>query len=73
MLTLLFDDNNANGRKVYKIASHPPVSIDQDRIEGRIMRYSLFIPKFYNLCKSTGFETGKILPSRAFCCDGSES
>ncbi len=39
------------------------------RIEGAMMRYSVFVPKLYNLCKSLGFEPGKIMPSRAFCSD----
>ncbi len=37
-----------------------------------MMRYSVFMPKLYNLCKSLGFEPGKILPSRAFCSDESQ-
>ena len=32
-----------------------------------MMRYSLFVPRLYNLCKSLGFEAGKIMPSRAIC------
>ncbi|MET0047378.1 MAG: hypothetical protein ABW066_06320 [Sedimenticola sp.] len=39
------------------------------RIDGFLMRYSIFVPRFYNLCKSYGFEAGKIMPSRAFCSD----
>lgn len=39
------------------------------RIDHYMMRYSVFIPRFYNLCKSYGFEAGKIMPSRAFCSD----
>jgi len=35
----------------------------------RMMRYSVFVPRFYNLCRSYGFEPGKIMPSRAFCSD----
>ena len=35
-------------------------------------RYSLFVPRLYNLCKSLGFEAGKIMPSRAFCSDESQ-
>ena len=38
------------------------------RIES-MMRYSLFVPRLYNLCKSLGFEAGRIMPSRAFCSD----
>lgn len=39
------------------------------QLEGRMMRYSQFVPRFYNLCKSYGFEPGRIMPSRAFCSD----
>ena len=37
------------------------------------MRYSRFMPRVYNLAKSLGFERGKIMPSRAFCSDESQS
>jgi hypothetical protein len=36
------------------------------------IRYSLFMPRVYNLAKSLGFEQGKIMPSRAFCSDESQ-
>lgn len=36
------------------------------------MRYSEFIPRFYNLLKSLGFTKGEIMPSRAFCSDESQ-
>ena len=36
------------------------------------MRYSLFVPRLYNLCLSLGFTAGKIMPSRAFCSDESQ-
>jgi hypothetical protein len=39
------------------------------QFEGLMMRYSKFVPRFYNLCKSYGFEPGRIMPSRAFCSD----
>ena len=39
------------------------------QIAGMMLRYSGFIPRLYNLCRSLGFETGKIMPSRAFCSD----
>ena len=42
------------------------------QFEGRMMRYSKFVPRFYNLCKSYGFEPGRIMPSRAFCSDESQ-
>ncbi|MEN8179540.1 MAG: hypothetical protein ABFS39_13115 [Pseudomonadota bacterium] len=35
----------------------------------QMMRYSQFVPRLYNLCKSLGFEAGSIIPSRAFCSD----
>lgn len=42
------------------------------RIEGKMMRYSAFVPRLYNYCKSVGFEAGKIMPSRAYCSDESQ-
>lgn len=36
------------------------------------MRYSLFVPRVYNLALSLGFKAGKIMPSRAFCSDESQ-
>ncbi len=36
------------------------------------MRYSLFMPRVYNLAKSLGFQPGKMMPSRAFCSDESQ-
>jgi len=42
------------------------------KLDGHMMRYSLFVPRFYNLCKSYGFEPGRIMPSRAFCSDESQ-
>lgn len=39
------------------------------QFKGNMMRYSKFVPRFYNLCKSYGFEPGCIMPSRAFCSD----
>ncbi|MFZ1642269.1 MAG: hypothetical protein WAV07_12740 [Candidatus Contendobacter sp.] len=41
-------------------------------IAGMMLRYSGFIPRLYNLCRSLGFESGKIMPSRAFCSDESQ-
>ena len=38
-------------------------------VAGMMLRYSTFVPQLYNLCKSLGFEPGKIMPSRAFCSD----
>ncbi|MDH5428438.1 MAG: hypothetical protein OEY57_09735, partial [Nitrospirota bacterium] len=31
--------------------------------------YNSFVVRLYNLCRALGFESGKILPSRAFCSD----
>ena len=46
--------------------------ISNFRIEGATFRYSSFAPRLYNYVKSLGFETGKMLPSRAFCADESQ-
>lgn len=46
-------------------------SIGKFKLDG-MMRYSLFVPRLYNFCKSLGLEPGKILPSRAFCSDESQ-
>jgi hypothetical protein len=42
------------------------------RIEGRMMRYSAFMPRLYNFCRSLGFRPDRIQPSRAFCSDESQ-
>ncbi|MCW9014302.1 MAG: hypothetical protein OQL06_11010 [Gammaproteobacteria bacterium] len=42
------------------------------KIEDHLFRYSVFVAKLYNYCKSLGFEPGKIMPSRAFCSDESQ-
>ncbi len=39
------------------------------KVKDRMIAYIDFIPRFYNLCLSYGFEPGKIMPSRAFCAD----
>jgi hypothetical protein len=39
------------------------------KISDKMMRFSLFVPRLYNLCRSYGFEKGMIMPSRAFCSD----
>jgi hypothetical protein len=39
------------------------------KISERMMRFSLFVQRLYNLCRSYGFEKGMIMPSRAFCSD----
>ncbi|MDH5191285.1 MAG: hypothetical protein OEW89_08540 [Gammaproteobacteria bacterium] len=47
-------------------------TIHSFKVDGMMLRYSLFVPKLYNFCKSLGFEAGKIMPSRAFCSDESQ-
>jgi hypothetical protein len=44
-------------------------SVASDFHIDQMMRYSLFVPRLYNLCRSLGFEAGNIMPSRAFCSD----
>ena len=44
-------------------------ALEKFKLQGCLFRYSSFIPRFYNFCKSLGFEAGKIMPSRAFCSD----
>jgi hypothetical protein len=40
---------------------------------GRLaIRYSQFVPKLYNYCRSLGFERRRMMPSRAFCSDESQ-
>lgn len=55
----------------------PEISMPASRIgvkftPGMMMRYSQFAPRLYNLCKSLGFQPGRMLPSRAFCSDESQ-
>lgn len=54
------------------ILDNSPLGITNFAIEGMMMRYSVFVPRLYNFCKSLGFSPGKILPSRAFCSDESQ-
>ncbi|MBI9085545.1 MAG: hypothetical protein JEZ11_18250 [Desulfobacterales bacterium] len=46
-----------------------PSQMGDFHVNGRMMRYSLFAPRLYNLCVANGFEPGRIMPSRAFCSD----
>src|ERR1700759_5390489 len=46
--------------------------IENFRIGPYAMRYSVFVPRLYNLCRSLGFERNRMLPSRAFCSDESQ-
>ncbi|MEJ0068641.1 MAG: hypothetical protein WDO24_07865 [Pseudomonadota bacterium] len=36
------------------------------------IRYSQFVPKLYNYCRSLGFQRDRMMPSRAFCSDESQ-
>jgi len=47
-------------------------TIENLRIGAYAMRYSLFVPRLYNLCRSLGFERSRMMPSRAFCSDESQ-
>ncbi|MEN8214268.1 MAG: hypothetical protein ABFR19_07885 [Pseudomonadota bacterium] len=49
-----------------------PHTMADFHVADNMMRYSQFVPRLYNLCKSLGFETGRIMPSRAFCSDESQ-
>lgn len=42
------------------------------RIDGRMMRYSVFMPRLFNYCRALGFRPERMLPSRAFCSDESQ-
>lgn len=44
----------------------------QFRLGGMTIRYSQFVPKLYNYCRSLGFERHRMMPSRAFCSDESQ-
>ena len=45
---------------------------DEFRPDEVLLRYSSFVPRLYNFCKSLGMQQGKIMPSRAFCSDESQ-
>lgn len=47
-------------------------TLDDFKLDGMMIRYSQFVPRLYNFCLSLGMETGKIMPSRAFCSDESQ-
>jgi hypothetical protein len=54
---------------MFTFAANVEELVNNFRIEGATFRYSSFVPRLYNYVKSLGFETGKMLPSRAFCAD----
>jgi hypothetical protein len=47
-------------------------TIENLKVGAYAMRYSLFVPRLYNLCRSLGFERSRMMPSRAFCSDESQ-
>lgn len=57
---------------MFSSASDIEALIRNFRIDGAMLRYSSFVPRLYNFCRSLGFEPGRILPSRAFCSDESQ-
>ncbi|MBR0799738.1 hypothetical protein JQ615_30640 [Bradyrhizobium jicamae] len=46
--------------------------IETFRVGPFAMRYSQFVPRLYNYCRSLGFERRRMMPSRAFCSDESQ-
>lgn len=46
--------------------------IDTFRVGPYAMRYSHFVPRLYNYCRSLGFVRERMMPSRAFCSDESQ-
>ncbi|MFN2338306.1 MAG: hypothetical protein ABR544_04970, partial [Gammaproteobacteria bacterium] len=54
---------------MYSSSANMQGTLDDFHVEGMMMRYSVFVPKLYNYCKSLDFEAGMIMPSRAFCSD----
>src|SRR5271169_18046 len=46
--------------------------IENLRIGPYAIRYSQFVPRLYNYCRSLGFERERMMPSRAFCSDESQ-
>ena len=57
---------------MYSSSANRQGTLDDFHVENMMLRYSVFVPKLYNFCKSLGFESGKIMPSRAFCSDESQ-
>ncbi len=57
---------------MYRPENPTPEPLADFPVANMAMRYSLFVPRLYNLCRFLGMETGKIMPSRAFCSDESQ-
>jgi len=65
-------DKDYQGLVVYKVTGSISGLLGSFRMAEVAIRYSEFVPRFYNLVKSLGFSAGKIMPSRAFCSDESQ-
>ena len=57
---------------MYKSTANISKTLGDFKLKDKMFRYSSFVPRLYNYCKSLGFEAGKIMPSRAFCSDESQ-
>ncbi len=57
---------------MYNVQGRIQTNLGNFTMEGRWFRYSSFVPRLYNWCRSLGFEAGNIMPSRAFCSDESQ-
>jgi hypothetical protein len=57
---------------MYRADSPTPEPLANFQIANLAMRYSLFVPRLYNLCRTLGMQSGKIMASRAFCSDESQ-
>jgi len=54
------------------IIGNTQTTLDDFKLDGMMIRYSQFVPRLYNFCLSQGMQSGKIMPSRAFCSDESQ-
>lgn len=69
----MFPGNPAPEPPMPDLAAHLADTVGGFPIDGpRLMRYSQFAPRLYNLCLRHGFRRGHTLPSRAFCSDESQ-
>lgn len=57
---------------MYNLRGNIQANLGYFAMEGYWFRYSSFVPRLYNWCKSFGFEAGNIMPSCAFCSDESQ-
>jgi hypothetical protein len=54
---------------MYNVQENIHASLADFTMKGRWFRYSSFVPRLYNWCQALNFESGAIMPSRAFCSD----